>query len=122
MSRSDNDFMRILSELRGGLVSLDLSRRQTDLVKACREAGKKGKITLELTYEPRGAGNREMHITPKIKMATPPAPDLEERSIFFTGDNGQLHRHDPNQGDLYRGPKLAADGSSPAEQRTGTDD
>jgi hypothetical protein len=49
---------------------------------------------------------------------------LEDRSIFYA-QHGQLHRNDPNQGQLYGGPRDMgkADGSSPAEQRrTGTDD
>jgi hypothetical protein len=105
-----------LGELRGGLVALDIAQKQEEVIKAIQAAGKKGSITITLNYAPVGAENREVHISAKIAAKAPAAPDIEERSIFFA-EHGQLHRHDPRQGDLYRGPKaLKADGSSPAEQ------
>ncbi len=114
-----SEAIRILGELRGGLVALQLSQEQEKLITACQATGKKGTLTISLEFQPVGSGNREMHIKSKISAKIPTDPGLEERSIFYA-ERGQLHRHDPNQGDLYRGPRSAdtgvADGSSPAEQ------
>lgn len=124
MSKS-NDFLRVLGELRGGLVALDIAQKQEEVINAITEAGKKGSITITLDYSPVGAQNREVHVTAKISVKKPQAPGIEDRSIFYA-QHGQLHRNDPNQPDMYqRGPRDMgrADGSSPAEQRrTGTDD
>ena len=114
MSKS-NDFLRILGELRGGLVALDIAQKQEEVIKAIQDAGKSGELTIKLKYAPVGSGNREVHVTASIGVKKPASPDLEERSIFFA-EHGQLHRHDPRQGQLYGGPKAVADGSSPAEQ------
>lgn len=125
MSKS-NDFPRVISELRGGLVALNASQQLEEVINAVQASGKAGKLTLELTLKPVGLGNREMHVSATVKAKAPANPDLEERSIFFA-ENGQLLRHDPRQTQLYGGPQVVgrADGSSPAEQRehrTGTHD
>lgn len=121
MSKSQ-EFIRVLNELRGGLVALDIAQKQEEVINAIQNAGKKGSITITLTYEPVGASNKEIHLSAKVTSKKPADPGLEERSIFYA-QHGQLHRHDPDQRDLYRGPVGVADGSSPAEQRrTGTED
>ena len=115
MSKS-NDFLRVLGELRGGLVVLDIAQKQEEVIKAIQDAGKNGEITIKLKYAPVGSGNREVHVSAAVTAKKPADPGLEERSVFFA-EHGQLHRHDPRQGDMYRGPTaVRADGSSPAEQ------
>ena len=120
------EFLRVLGEMRGGLVALDIAQKQEELIHAIQTAGKKGSITITLTYQPVGASNKEIHVTSKVTSKAPADPGLEERSIFYAA-HGQLHRNDPNQPDMYGGPRRAdsADGSSPGEQggfrRTGTD-
>ncbi|HEY3434288.1 MAG TPA: hypothetical protein VGK41_01410 [Solirubrobacterales bacterium] len=120
---SSQDFPRVISELRGGLVAVDLAQKMEELVTAIQASGKKGTLNLTLTLNPVGSGNREIHVSAKVAVKAPAAPDLEERSIFFA-QRGQLLRHDPNQPDLYRGPVGVANGASPAEndRRTGTED
>lgn len=122
MSKS-SEFTRVFSELRGGLVALDVAQKMEEVVKAVQSSGKKGSITLTLTFSPVGANNSEIHVTSKASAKAPADPNIEERSIFYA-EHGQLHRNDPRQGQLYNGPRGVADGSSPAEQqpRYGTHD
>ena len=112
---ANKEIVRVLGELRGGLVAIDASQKLEDVVRACQASGKKGTITITLTVQPVGSGNVEMNVSAKVAAKAPADPNIEERSIFFA-QNGQLVRHDPRQGQLYGGPKLAADGSSPGEQ------
>lgn len=123
---NNKELVRVISELRGGLVAIDASQQLEKLVQACQASGKKGTISLTLTIQPVGsnvAGAQEVHVSAKIATKAPAAPDLEERSIFFA-QGGQLHRHDPRQSDMYRGPQGVANGGSPSENgdhRTGTE-
>ena len=112
-----NDLTRVLTELRGGLVALNAAQQMEEVIRAVQESGKTGTVTLTLTFKPVGSGNREIHVSAKVAAKAPANPDLEERSIFFADESGQLHRNDPRQGQLYNGPQAVADGSSPAEQR-----
>ncbi len=94
------EIIRVLGDLRGGLVATDASQQLERLVQAVMEAGKKGTISIQLTLDPHGKDNREIHVTAKVTSKVPQAPGLNERSIFF-GQRGQLLRHDPGeQGDM----------------------
>lgn len=118
---TQKDLIRVLGELRGGLVATDASQQLEELVRRCQAAGKKGTLTLALTVQPVGsnvAGAQEMHVSAKITTKAPASPDLEERSIFFA-QNGQLLRNDPRQPDMYGGPR-SADRDDPPLNRFGT--
>jgi len=116
---ASKEILRVLGELRGGLVAIDASQKLEDIVRACQASGKKGTLTIALTIQPVGSGNVEMNVTAKLTAKAPAAPDLEERSIFFA-QNGQLVRHDPRQGDLYRGPQEVSSGGDEPINRFGT--
>lgn len=118
-----NDFLRVLGEQRGGLVALNIAQQQEEVIKAIQAAGKKGSMTITISYEPVGSGGKEVHVTTKVTTKKPADPNIEERSIFYA-QHGQLHRDDPDARPMYGGPQAVgkADGSSPAEQRTGTHD
>lgn len=118
-----NDFNRVLGEVRGGLVARDLAQKLEDAVTAAQVSGKKATITVTMTLDPHGKDNREMHVSVKSAVKLPAEPGLDERSIFYA-QRGQLLRNDPDQPDLYAGPRGVANGGSPAEQprRTGTED
>lgn len=110
-------FSQVLAELRGGQVERELTDELRKLVERVQDTGSKGAVTLTVTLTPKGRGNREVHVGAKIAIKTPPSVDLSEPSIFF-GVRGDLVRDDPEQADLFnRGPRLAADGRSPAEQQ-----
>lgn len=87
---------QILGELRGGVFANHASDELSKLVTRIVETGKKGKLTIELTLEPHGKGNREMHVIPKLSVKAPPAADTTEAGIFYAV-RGDLVRDDPDQ-------------------------
>lgn len=111
-----------LKSLRGGLVLKQTERDMAKLIEAIRDSGKKGSISIQLTLEPHGEDNKEIHVSAKVTSKAPPAPGIGDRSIFFAVRD-QLVRDDPDQKKLplaatdsqeYQG---RADGSSPSESR-----
>ena len=86
----------ILQGFRKGALVHELSEQTKEVVKAVRETGKNGKVTLELTFKSDGGGQHT--IVPKI---TAKAPQQEvPPAIFFSDDAGDLFRTDPRQGDF----------------------
>ena len=114
MSQS-NDFVRVLGECRGGLVARSLDQELEKLINAVQYSGKKGTITLQLSFDPHGVENREIHVTAKTTVKAPPEPGLDERSIFFAA-RGQLVRHDPLQRQLYSGPESVKNSGGEGEE------
>lgn len=106
-----------IAELRGGLVDLEASRQISDILERVRESGCKGSFTLQLTFDPHGKDNTEIHVTAKLTAKAPPKPDIGERSILFLNNNNDLVRNPSNQPGLSGVDGDKADGSSPAEQR-----
>lgn len=109
----------LLRALRGGLVSREMDRQLSTLIEACRDAGKKGTMTIKLTFDPHGRENKEIHVVAKCTTTAPVNPDLAEPAVFFAVRGGQLVRDNPQQEtmqglDVVDGGR--ADGSSPAEQ------
>ncbi len=117
-----SNFLDTIRSLRGGLVLKDLERQLEQVINGVQDAGKKGTVTLTLTLEPHGKENKEIHVKAKAVAKAPPAPGLDDASIFFAV-RGSLVRDDPEQKPLgLRGvsndeSELRADGSSPAEGR-----
>lgn len=89
-------FTDVLGELGAGQTLEDLSHRLAQVVQAVGDTGKQGKVTLELTVAPNGHGAVALadKITTKV-----PEPD-RGTSLFFTDDDGGLHRRDPRQTEL----------------------
>lgn len=121
------DFLRVLGDLRGGLVATDAGQKLEEIIKAIRTSGTKGELTIKLTLKPVGSQNKEIHVSAQVTHKKPNNPDIEERTTFFADDRGQLHRDDPAQNKLPLGPRGVANGGSPAEngededRRYGTD-
>lgn len=95
-----NGITDAIKQVRGGLPEKHASQQFEDLIRACKDSGKKGTITLTVTVEPHGKDNTEMYLYVKSKTTLPTNPDLHEPGIFFTTRNGTLVRDDPNQQDL----------------------
>ena len=89
-------FTDILRELGAGQTLDTLTEDLSDVVAAVRATGKQGEVTLKLTVKPNGAHGVAVadKITSKI-----PKEDRGE-TLFFTDDDGGLHRRDPRQDEL----------------------
>ncbi len=87
---------QVIGEIRGGVFVNAASEELSALVQRIQETGKKGSITIQLSIEPHGKENREMHVTPKVTVKKPAAPDTTEAGIFYA-QRGDLVRDDPDQ-------------------------
>lgn len=89
------NIVNTLSEQRKGKLLAEASEELARVVKACRDTGKKGKLTITLKIRPTST---EMMLSDEIKSDIP-KPDAAA-SVFYDDDDGQLHRDDPHQEDL----------------------
>lgn len=77
-----------------GRMNDELSEQFAALVKAVKETGKKGTITLQLVVEPDKKVENVVRVEDKISVAT---PKEARASMWYTDDDGKLHRDDPTQ-------------------------
>jgi len=105
MARS---IIQTLGNLNEGRFIGDATDQLTELVKAIRETGKGGKLTIELAVKPASRGNA-MVIAGKIKATPPKMPPAE--TIMFSDDDGNLLTDDPRQMklDIRSVPDVAPD-------------
>ncbi len=98
-------FAAFITEQRGGGLHGELSDALAELVLACLETGKKGKLVLEVAV----ASNKDLAtvtVTDKIKVT---APEIDRgAAIYFADEDGNLSRRNPRQmelGDLREASK-----------------
>lgn len=94
-------FSSFLLEIRKGKSEAELSQAVQDVVTAVRETGKKGTITYTMVVSPSGKTLNGHVVEDKITVKLPEGE--REGSIFFSDEEGNLHRNDPSQmtlGDL----------------------
>jgi len=89
-------FTDVLGELGAGQTLEVLTKDLAEVVSAVKATGKQGEITLKLTVKPNGIHGAVLadKITSKV-----PKEDRGE-TLFFTDDDGGLHRRDPRQAEL----------------------
>jgi hypothetical protein len=88
-------FLDLLAELRRGRVNSELTEETHKLLAACTDTGKKGQITLTLTFEPDKDDDQRFRVTDAITVKTPKRN--VKPSLFFLTGEGNLTRTDPNQ-------------------------
>lgn len=99
----------ILGELQGGMLynnmASELSRVVRDVANC--QTGKGGSVTLELKVERLKKQNvnsgRAIILQATLKSKSPDDPP--DANIFFFDDTGGLHLRDPDQHDLFSGPR-----------------
>lgn len=84
-----------LTEQRKGKLALEASEALARVVKACRDTGKKGSLTITLKIRPTAT---EMMLSDDITEKIP-KPDAAA-SVFYDDDEGNLSRTDPDQEEL----------------------
>lgn len=90
----------ILREIRRGRAVDQASRMLAELVRAVDETGKPGELTIKLKVKPEKGGGSQKTILAEIK-AKKPEGDIPE-AVFFSGPDGDLHRSDPEQGEMFK--------------------
>lgn len=91
---SRRSFMATIADLRSGRTQDDLTDQLSALVKAVRETGRAGKLTLTLSVKPASKESTIMLID-DVVTATLPKPDRAASLMFSTSD-GSLDLNDPD--------------------------
>ncbi len=90
-----------LIALKNGAVVTQLSEKLRDLTAAVRSTEKTGSLTLKLKVSPAAKGSGDVVIVEATLKSLLPEPDMG-RTVFFTTDEGDLLRQDPNQKRLFQ--------------------
>lgn len=77
-----------------GRANDEMTVQLAQLVQAVKDTGKKGSITLQLVVEPDKKVENVVRIEDKISASI---PKESRASMWYTDDDGQLHRDDPAQ-------------------------
>lgn len=98
MARPIND---VLSQIRGGAAINDAAKDLNELVRAVKDTGKAGKLTITLLVEPDKADNTVVTIQPDVTLKLP--KKARAKGIFYVDDKtGDLTREDPRQLDMLK--------------------
>ena len=88
----------ILRDIRRGAAVEEATMALANVVKATDETGKAGSVTITITVKPSKHGGPEKVLQCEVKAKTPLA-DIAP-AIFFSDEDGDLHRHDPTQEEM----------------------
>lgn len=97
-----------LRQVRKGVLIDKADAAIAEVVKAVLATGKPGSITINLTVKPNAGASDQILLSGDVKRKVPEGviPD----AIFFTDDDGFLHRMDPRQLEItYQGNKPGVD-------------
>lgn len=87
-------FAAVLQDIEHGTLADQLAIDVQQLVKAVRDLGRKGTLTLKVEVAPRKGGNA-LNVTARRDLKLPQEEPVE--SVFFTDKSGNLLRDDPRQ-------------------------
>ena len=94
----------ILRDIRKGMVAEAAGEELAQVVRAVTATGKPGSLTIKLTVKPQKGDSEQVVISSKLSATTPTA-DMPE-AIFFADMEGDLHRNDPRQPEMFRNADL----------------
>lgn len=98
-NKSTTSFSQQLSYINKGTLDAELTEALAEVIKAVRETGKKGAVTLTLNCSMLNNRNENtMKISPKVTRSIPELDRAE--TIMFSTANGDLLRDDPDQHQL----------------------
>lgn len=89
----------VLREVRRGVAVEHATRLLSEVVRAVDETGKAGSLTLVIKVKPDKGGGNGKGISVEVK-AKKPEPEIPE-AIFFSDEDGDLHRNDPMQAEMF---------------------
>lgn len=92
-------FSQQLAFLSRGALDAELTQALADVVKAVRDTGKAGAVTLTIKVgKLDGRDEDALRLTPAVTVKTPKLPPYE--SVMFSTADGDLLRQDPKQRQL----------------------
>lgn len=89
----------VLSQVRKGKAVEQATDMLAEVVRAVDATDKKGTLTLTITVAPEKGGGSQKTLTVDIKSKIPRG-DVPS-AIFFSDPDGDLHRTDPDQGEMF---------------------
>jgi ribosomal protein S28E/S33 len=98
----------ILREIRKGRAVDLASQRMAEIVQAVDETGKPGELTITIKVKPEKGGGSQKVIQVAVK-AKIPEVDLPE-GVFFSDEDGDLHRTDPAQNEMFSEAAVRSEG------------
>lgn len=107
MSRLITDILR---DVRKGAAVEEATNALSDVVRAVDETGKKGAVTIVVNVVPAPHGGPEKQIIVEVKSKKPIASIAP--AVFFSDQDGDLHRADPTQEDMKFAPAEAKSASA----------
>lgn len=102
----------VLREVRRGRALEVASQKLADLVRAVDETGKAGTVTIVMTVKPEKGGGNQKTIAVDVKSKIP-EPVMPE-AIFFSDKEGDLHRSDPKQREMFSEAEKTAQAATQA--------
>lgn len=87
-------FRHTVANLRFGELEDELTAQLAELVRACRDTGKAGELTLTIRIKPKPRSG-QVFIEDTVKLKKPQLP--KEDTILFLTDEDNLQREDPRQ-------------------------
>lgn len=104
----------ILRDIRKGRPVEEATHALAEVVRAVDETGKEGSVTITLKIKPAKHGGPEKTLIAEVKAKKPIAEIAP--AVFFSDDEGDLHRVDPRQEEMPLGE--AGGGRSPESMPT----
>lgn len=89
----------ILREYRNGRAADLATRKMAELVRAVDDTGESGTLTITFKVKPEKGGGSQKTIGCKVS-AKMPETGLPE-AVFFSDEEGTLHRTDPAQREMF---------------------
>lgn len=94
-----NAFDALLRDHNKGRTLADLNEAFPELVRLVRQHGKAGVLTFALKVAPASGGDaKQVSVTGSIAMKAPTA--MPRASIYYTTENGNVQKNDPDQAEL----------------------
>lgn len=110
----NNGFGILLQDLRKGQALDEVSEKMDELVRAVRETGKAGSLTLNIKVKPAGKGDGTTVLVEDDVKSKPPQHSRE--AIFFSTQKGRLTRDNPNQRTLKFEPMEGQAEEEPSQE------
>ncbi len=89
-------FADVIRDYRNGALHTKLSDDLAELIRAVRDTGRKGEYTIKLKA---AADSDQVKLSVETKLKSPDRVVVGD-AIFFTDEDGGLHRTDPRQKEL----------------------
>lgn len=112
-------FATFIQNQRDGLLHSELTEGFADLVQACLDLNKAGKLTLTIAVEPSGKNQATIFVKDEVKIKQ---PEDRPKSLFFSDGRGNVSRRDPNQMNFEQGLKEVPKPSTPRDIPPGGDE